>query len=258
MASLDKEIKILMLKGASGTDGQDGKSSYDLAVEELHYSGTLEEWLESFSTPENYITRNEFKKVTQAEYDELEATHQLIPDCYYIITDDETYDELLERLDGIDETIAGIQEDITTKYNARVYTKEVMTATPDLSDTTGWTMCNSGDDINLDTLENTSDVLEVKGLVRKTGTVINHFFTFKVFDRGLYVETTHRYDSGETLRTIGIAGERILLKIGYGLNLYHNALEIGFSKVLDIDNDNPLSISDLEYKIISIKELVNY
>ena len=46
MASLDKEIKVMMLKGEKGTDGVDGKSSYELAVEELHYSGTLEEWLE--------------------------------------------------------------------------------------------------------------------------------------------------------------------------------------------------------------------
>lgn len=110
MASLDKEIKILMLKGESGTDG---KSSYDLAVEELHYSGTLEEWIESFSTPENYITRNEFKKVTQAEYDELEANHQLIPDCYYIITDDETYDDLIERIEAIESNVGDLQEDNT-------------------------------------------------------------------------------------------------------------------------------------------------
>lgn len=110
MASLDKEIKIIMLKGEKG---QDGLSSYDLAVEELHYSGTLEEWIASFSTPENYITRDEFKKVTQAEYDALEQAHQLIPDCYYIITDDETYDDLIDRIEAIESDVDDLQIDNT-------------------------------------------------------------------------------------------------------------------------------------------------
>ena len=59
------------------------------------------------------MTRNEFKKVTQAEYDALEQAGELIPNCYYIITDDETYDELMTRLNGIDTNITGIQSDIT-------------------------------------------------------------------------------------------------------------------------------------------------
>ena len=116
MATLDKEIKIMMLKGekgqngTDGQDGQDGKSSYELAVEELHYSGTLEEWLESFATPENYVTRNEFQKVTQAEYDALVQAHELIPDCYYIITDDTSYDDMIDRIEEVETGFSELEE----------------------------------------------------------------------------------------------------------------------------------------------------
>ena len=110
MAVLDKEIKVIMLKGERGTNGQDGqdgqdgqngqdgKSSYDLAVENLLFSGTLEEWIETFATPENYFTRAEIQRVTQAEYDELVETGQVAPNCYYLITDDDTLETLQSLL----------------------------------------------------------------------------------------------------------------------------------------------------------------
>ena len=107
MATLDKEIKVIAVKG------QRGYSSYEEAVANDYFSGTLEEWIETYATPENYVTRDEFKKVTQAEYDALEQAGELIPNCYYIITDDETYDELITRLNGIDTTITEIDNQIT-------------------------------------------------------------------------------------------------------------------------------------------------
>lgn len=112
MATLDKEIKVIAVKGQKGDNGQDGKSSYELAVEELHYSGTLEEWLESFATPENYVTRNEFRKVTQAEYDELEQAGELIPDCYYIITDDTSYDDMIDRIEDIETGFSELEANV--------------------------------------------------------------------------------------------------------------------------------------------------
>lgn len=116
MASLDKEIKVIAVKGETGNDG---KSSYDLAVEELHYSGTLEEWIETFATPENYVTRNEFQKVTQAEYDALEQAGELIPNCYYIITDDTSYTDLVDRIDNM----AGEVEDVIEEFEASMETR---------------------------------------------------------------------------------------------------------------------------------------
>lgn len=119
MATLDKEIKIMMLKGekgqngTDGQDGQDGKSSYELAVEELHYSGTLEEWIETFATPENYVTRNEFQKVTQAEYDALEQAQELIPDCYYIITDDNSYNDMIDRIEEVETGFSDLEDDFS-------------------------------------------------------------------------------------------------------------------------------------------------
>lgn len=96
MAVLDKEIRVIALKGQQGNagtdgiDGIDGKSSYELAVENELFSGTLEEWIETFATPENYITRTEFQKVTQAQYDAMEQAGTLVPNCYYLIIDDTT------------------------------------------------------------------------------------------------------------------------------------------------------------------------
>lgn len=263
MAVLDKEIKIIAVKGERGTNGEDGKSSYDLAVEELHYSGTLEEWIASFSTPENYITRDEFKKVTQAEYDALEQAHQLIPDCYYIITDDETYDELLERLDGIDETIAGIQEDITTKYNARVYTKEVLLATPDLSDDTGWISFQSTayQDWNfpLDNLENITDVLEIKGFIREkivatTTYYVIREFVIRYFHRG----TGYSSEPPQAIMYAGNVNTMVLIALLPDFNITQNRLEITPTIIAGIGSGTPLTTSDLDFKIVSVKELVNY
>ena len=45
MGTLDKEIKIIMLKG------EKGNSSYEEAVENGLFSGTLEEWIETYATP---------------------------------------------------------------------------------------------------------------------------------------------------------------------------------------------------------------
>ena len=261
MAVLDKEIKIVMLKGQRGTDGQDGKSSYDLAVEELHYSGTLEEWLESFSTPENYITRNEFKKVTQAEYDELEANHQLIPDCYYIITDDTTYDDLIERIDGIDETITDIQEDITEKYNARVYTKELLLATPDLSDDTGWIsfVSTAYQDWNfpLDNLENITDVLEIKGFIRYklvNTTYSIREFTVKYFHRG----QGYSSEPPQLIMYAGNVETLVLIALLPDFNITQNRLEITPTIIAGIGSGTPLTTSDIDFKIVSVKEIVNF
>lgn len=108
MATLDKEIKVIAVKG------QRGYSSYEEAVANDYFSGTLEEWIETYATPENYVTRDEFKKVTQAEYDALEEAGELIPNCYYIITDDTSYTDLVERIDNM----AGDVEDVVEEFEA--------------------------------------------------------------------------------------------------------------------------------------------
>lgn len=107
MATLDKEIKVIAVKG------QRGYSSYEEAVANDYFSGTLEEWIATYATPENYVTRDEFKKVTQAEYDALEQAGELIPNCYYIITDDTTYDELINRIEALESDVTDNTSDIT-------------------------------------------------------------------------------------------------------------------------------------------------
>lgn len=122
MATLDKEIKIMMLKGergSKGKDGQngaDGKSSYELAKENLLFSGTLEEWIETFATPENYFTRAEIQRVTQAEYDKLVETGQVATNCYYLITDDNT----LETLESLITTLQNNKVEKVTSNNGYI------------------------------------------------------------------------------------------------------------------------------------------
>ena len=106
-----KEIKVLMLKG------EIGKSSYQLAVENELFSGTLEEWIETFSTPENYITRTEFQKVTQAEYDELEEQGLLIPNAFYLITNDATYDEIMSALGDLSSRVTIVENSVSGLTN---------------------------------------------------------------------------------------------------------------------------------------------
>ena len=59
MAILDKEIKVIAVKG------ERGYSSYEEAVKNGLFVGTLEEWINSFSTPENYVTNTTFQNAIQ-------------------------------------------------------------------------------------------------------------------------------------------------------------------------------------------------
>lgn len=151
MSSLDKEIKIVMLKGERGTDGQDGKSSYELAIENELFSGTLEQWINTFATPENYITRGEFQKVTQAQYDALKQAGQLTPNCYYLIIDDTTYDDIEQAIENLDNALSPMQTDITnlksrtTNLEAKVYK---IVGNEEAGYNTG-SLSNDGNNINL-------------------------------------------------------------------------------------------------------------
>lgn len=82
------DTKVVMLKG------DDGMTSYELAVKYLGFTGTLEDWIKAYTTPEDYFTRHELKMITQAEYDDLESNNKLVTGCYYIITDDTTLEDL--------------------------------------------------------------------------------------------------------------------------------------------------------------------
>ena len=108
MASLDKEIKVMMLKGSKGN------SAYQEAVENQLFSGTLEEWIETFATPDDYITRKEFQKVTQAQYDELKAQGQLIPNCFYLVIDDTTYDNLVAIDNKLEQRVVALENSLDT------------------------------------------------------------------------------------------------------------------------------------------------
>ena len=103
MATLDKEIKVIALRGTKG------KTSYEEAVENELFSGTLEEWISTFATPDNYITRGEFQKVTQAQYDALKQAGQLVENCFYLIVDDTSYDDLNDALEQLQDDLQALQ-----------------------------------------------------------------------------------------------------------------------------------------------------
>lgn len=133
MGTLDKEIRVIAVKGARGQDGQDGadgKSSYELAIENELFSGTLEEWINTFATPENYITRGEFQKVTQAQYDALKQAGELIPNCYYLIidsTDAEDFEQAQEDISNLKDDVSNLDDDVndpTTGLKTKVATNE--------------------------------------------------------------------------------------------------------------------------------------
>ena len=114
MATLDKEVQVLMLKG------QKGNSSYQDAVDNGLFVGTLEEWIQTYATPENYLTRSEFQKVTQEEYDEMAETHSLEPNCYYFITDDDTWETIqtiLSDISDLQSTVEGLGTSLTNISN---------------------------------------------------------------------------------------------------------------------------------------------
>ena len=121
MATLDKEIRVIAVRGEKGTDGQDGqdgKSSYELAIENELFSGTLEEWINTFATPENYITRGEFQKVTQAQYDALKQAGELIPNCYYLIidsTDAEDFEQALGDISDLKDDVSDLKDDVNNQ-----------------------------------------------------------------------------------------------------------------------------------------------
>lgn len=124
MATLDKEVQVLMLKG------QKGNSSYQDAVDNGLFVGTLEEWIQTYATPENYLTRREFQKVTQEEYDEMAETHSLEPNCYYFITDDDTWQTIQDLLsdvsaldsdiDAVDSRLEIVENDLTNNVKPEV------------------------------------------------------------------------------------------------------------------------------------------
>lgn len=106
--------KVVMLKG------DDGMTSYELAVKYLGFSGTLEDWIKAYTTPEDYFTRDDLKMVTQAEYDELKANNKLVAGCYYFITDDTTLEDLETAITKAKEEA----EDCLNKLDLRVKTIE--------------------------------------------------------------------------------------------------------------------------------------
>lgn len=144
MASLDKEIEVLMLKG------EKGYSSYQEAVANGLFVGTLEQWIETFATPDDYITRYEYQRVTQAEYDALAEAEQLQANCYYIITDDDTWEileDVISRVGTLETSMETAQGDISDLQTDVNDLKELKSNQYVGTDTYTATITNDGNEI---------------------------------------------------------------------------------------------------------------
>lgn len=162
MASLDKEIEVLMLRG------EKGYSSYQEAVANGLFVGTLEEWIETFATPDDYITRYEYKKVTQDEYDALAEAGQLQANCYYIITDDDTWEILQD-------------------YFSRVETLETSMSTAE-DDIDALQEDVSGINTNIETIQ--GDITDIQGDITGLNTDVDNLEASRLYSRTLINAST--------------------------------------------------------------------
>lgn len=182
MASLDKEIRVLALKGNKGN------SAYQDAVENELFSGTLEEFISAFATPENYITRYEFQKVTQAQYDALKDAGQLIANCYYVITDDdswETMQQLISDVDNLKGDVQTLQTDLgTAEDDIDALETRMQTAEDDIDNVETLVGVVQGEigDVELDVANLKIDVTALKNKINKVAVSPDH-----IEDAGLYV-----------------------------------------------------------------------
>ena len=93
-------------------------------IQEMAESGELPEEVNGLViTLKNYIDNQAYKIAfcTQAKYNELEAAGSLETNCYYFITDDTSYDDIISTLNNLNgglneatDDIDDINEDITT------------------------------------------------------------------------------------------------------------------------------------------------
>ena len=98
----------------------------DMSFYKLIYG--INEDNEEILVPEFIFDLDKIKFCTQAEYDEMEEAGTLLPDTLYIITDDDTYQELLEAIEDIkNTTIAGL--DLNDNISSQELTDNLVLAT---------------------------------------------------------------------------------------------------------------------------------
>ena len=198
MGTLDKEIKIIMLKG------EKGNSSYEEAVENGLFSGTLEEWIETYATPENYVTTIDFQRVTQEQSSDISDLQEDVSDLKNDVSDlqedvsdlkNDVYDEttgLKNRVSINENNINDLQNDVLGLQN------DVSNLNDDVYDeTTGLKNRVSNNENDINNLQN--DISDLQndvsnlGNLKPSGTDTSTNILEFNEDKGIYIGTDTGY-----------------------------------------------------------------
>lgn len=174
---------------------------------------------------------------TQAEYNELEAQGELVADALYIITDDSSYDDLVELINN---AITGFQATI----DALPRTSELMQE--EASDNQGTIDLNQMTDLN--------NYIEVMGYIYNNNTATRHYyFTLRL----------KASDVDGTLTNEGRAAIPLQDDIIYAKCLANYRINPQYTQYFHLTTSlsrygSSSGASDFSFKILSVKELINY
>ena len=217
MGTLDKEIKIIMLKG------EKGNSSYEEAVENGLFSGTLEEWIETYATPENYVTTIDFERVTQEQSGNISDLQEDVSDLKNDVYDETT--GLKNRVSINENNINDLQNDVLGLQNNVSSLNDVI-----YDETTGLknrVSINENDINNLqENVSNLEQDISSLGTLEPSGTDTSTNILDFNENKGIYVGTdnghwyywngTEYTDGGVYQATQLSAGDRAKIDNSYG------------------------------------------
>lgn len=223
-------------------------------LQEVIASGELPEELNGLViTLKNPIDNLGYKIAfcTQAKYNELEAGGQLESNCYYYITDDTSWDDFVDEVNQI---IAGMRTEIDALPKFQELMQEEASEV------------NLGDGtqvVHLNAMENQNNYIEITGYI-KTGLTgsqgkeyvyFSHKLKIKKQGEGQYVTRLaqeiyfpDRFSTNNilVLEMVAIWGD------------YSDAPQINYVMTNAATGDTTCSGYDIAYKILSVKELINY
>lgn len=214
-------------------------------IQEAISSGELPEEINGFViTLKNPIDNLGYKIAfcTQAKYNELEAGGQLESNCYYYITDDTTYDDMVEE---IETALENFQNQVALVPR----TQELMRQEASEGAT----------EITLNELTNNDDWVEISGYVRENTTpCFAYYFTHRVKIQDVdEASGIVKYSQSVIYPDVSSSDDVLIVRTRLTTRA---ASSWDYSKLgVSISNagSNPSSTSYV-CKILSVKELINY
>lgn len=203
-------------------------------IQEVAQSGELPEELNGLViTLKNPIDNQGYKIAfcSQAEYNELEAGGQLESNCYYYITDDTSWDDFME---DVNDVIENMQENIALLPR----TQELMQQEAS----------ENQNEVDVNALINTNDYIEVTGYIKDNDYPNKKFFVVRLKKNG-----SSEVNEGHSLVSFGT----YILDIYVRHNVSSSRNYISFHKQ-EITGNSGYDSSNYTFKILNVKELINY